>query len=201
MQSLFSTYLQLGIEHITDLGGYDHILFILALCAVYQLSQWKRVALLITAFTIGHSLTLALAIFQIIQVPQSITEFFIALTILLLGFYHLWNLPKDIVATVPPQKGNTIYLVTLIFGFIHGLGFSSFFQSTIFPGEESQLFQQLFAFNLGVELGQLIIVAGVLLLSYFFLSIRKVAQRDWIVFVSGVSIGLAMVMLLERWPF
>ena len=181
MQSVFQTYLQLGFSHISDLEGYDHILFIVALCAIYQLREWKSVALLATAFTIGHSITLALAVLGVIPVNAAWIEFLIPVTI------RVWD---------RTMKVN--YGFAALFGLIHGMGFSNFLRSSLMPGQEDQLVTQLLAFNIGVELGQLAIVAVVLMLSAIALQLMRVRQREWNLFISGGAFGLALVMALER---
>lgn len=200
MESVFSAYLQLGFGHISDLKGYDHILFVVALCAIYRLREWRKVALLVTAFTLGHSLTLALAALGIIPVNSAWVEFLIPLTILATALYNvLAHREESRLATLSGSL-QVNYLFALLFGLIHGMGFSNFLRSSLLPGEEGQLITQLLAFNIGVELGQLAIVAAVLCLSYIMLSILKMKQREWNVFVSGSAFGLALVMALERVP-
>lgn len=200
---MFTSYLRLGFTHIADLNGYDHILFIVALCAIYQIEEWKKVAILVTAFTVGHSLTLALAALEIIPLNQAWIEFLIPLTILATAFYNV---------LVDPHKpeGSTLlfgsrmqsnYLIALVFGLIHGMGFSNFFRATLMPGEESRLVLQLLAFNLGVEFGQLCIVGCVLLASFLAFRLFKVQGREWNLFISGGAASLALVMALERIPF
>ncbi|MCB0558523.1 MAG: HupE/UreJ family protein [Lewinellaceae bacterium] len=200
MQSVFSAYLQLGFGHIADLQGYDHILFVVVLCAIYRLREWRKVALLVTAFTLGHSLTLALAVLDVIRVNAAWVEFLIPLTILATAIYN-------VVVHQEENKMGTFsgmlqlnYLFALFFGLIHGMGFSNFLRSSLLPGEEGQLATQLLAFNIGVEAGQMAIVAAVLCLSYIMLSILKVKQREWNIFVSGSAFGLALIMVLERVP-
>jgi len=194
---MFSQYLQLGFQHIADLAAYDHILFIVALCAIYKLTEWKKVAILVTAFTIGHSATLALAALDIIRFPQAWVEFLIPVTIVATAVYN--------VVTQRPEKhaGEKItkqwnYLFALLFGLIHGMGFSNFFRALMLPGEENQLVGQLFAFNVGVELGQLLIVAVILTVSFFVFSVLKVKQRYWNWAVSGIAGVIAFRMALER---
>lgn len=193
MSSIFYTYLQLGFTHISDLKGYDHILFIVALCAVYHPAQWKRVAILATAFTIGHSITLALAALNLIPVNTRWVEFLIPVTIVLTALFNVVN------------KGNEggsfskwYYTLPLGFGLIHGMGFSNFLKAMLLPGEEGQLVWQLLAFNIGVELGQLLIVGGVMVLAYGVLRFLHARLYDWNLFVSGAAFGLALVMALER---
>lgn len=198
MQSVFQTYLELGFSHISDLEGYDHILFIIALCAIYRLREWRSVALLATAFTIGHSITLALAVLGVIPVNAAWIEFLIPVTIALTAIYN--------VAAHQQAKSNRVWDRTMkanygfaaLFGLVHGMGFSNFLRSSLMPGQEDQLVTQLFAFNLGVELGQLAIVAVVLAFSAIALQLMRVQQREWNLFISGGAFGLALVMALER---
>jgi len=193
MQSLFQTYLKLGFEHIADLGAYDHILFIVALCAIYKLSQWKQVAILVTAFTIGHSVTLALAVLDIIRFKPEVIEFLIPITIILTAVYNI------IIALRQKEMQSKIqlnYLFALGFGLIHGMGFSNFLRSILMPDEEGQLVQQLFAFNVGIELGQLLIVAFILIVSYLALSILKIQQKYWAIGVSLVALIMAVNLLM-----
>lgn len=199
MQSLFSTYLELGFNHILDLEGYDHILFLVALCAIYNLKHWKQVAILVTAFTIGHSLTLALAALDVIRVSKNWIEFLIPVTIIATALYNVISRPDP--EQNQSKKWRTNYLLALIFGLIHGLGFSNFLRSTLMPGEEHSLVSQLFAFNIGVELGQLGIVAIILGLAFTAMHLLRVKNADWNLFVSGMAAGPALIMVLERIPF
>ena len=200
MQSVFSAYLQLGFGHIADLKGYDHILFVVALCAIYRIREWRKVALLVTAFTLGHSLTLALAALDIIPVNSAWVEFLIPLTILATALYNVLVHKEESQLNTLSLSLRLNYLFALFFGLIHGMGFSNFLRSSLLPGEEGELVTQLLAFNIGVELGQLAIVGAVLCLSYVMLFLLKVKQREWNVFVSGSAFGLALVMALERVP-
>ncbi len=202
--SAFTVYLDLGFKHIADFSAYDHILFIVALCAIYRFHQWKQVVILVTAFTLGHSLTLALAALDRISIPAALIEFLIPLTIVATALYNVIS-----VVGQPQQRGRTAsaslltinYLLAAVFGLIHGLGFSNFFRSALLPGEENALLLQLFAFNLGVELGQLAILAIIFLIGGLAMGVLSVKQREWNLFVSGAAFGLAFVMMLERLPW
>lgn len=203
MQSSFATFLQLGFEHISDLQGYDHILFIVALCAVYKLSEWKKVAILVTAFTIGHSLTLALAALDVVRFPGSWIEFLIPVTILATAVFNVLrkeNTPAERSGLFSRQL-NLNYLFALLFGLIHGMGFSNFFRASMLPGEENAFISQLLAFNIGVELGQLLIVTFILLGAFVGTQILNIRKREWNLFISGAAAGLALVMALERIPW
>ncbi len=203
MQSTFSAYLQLGFDHISDLNGYDHILFIVALCAIYRLQEWRKVAILVTAFTIGHSITLALAALDIIPINGTLIEFLIPVTIMITALYNViaHRSNTDNGNATFGRKINWNYGFALVFGLIHGMGFSNFFKSLVTPGQEGEFLRQLFAFNVGVELGQLAIVAIILLVAYVAISLVKVKQRDWNLFISGAAFGNALIMALERIPF
>ena len=186
---MFKTYLELGFDHILDLNGYDHILFVIALCAVYKYSQWKNILILVTAFTIGHSLTLALSALDLVVFKADIIEFLIPLTILLTAFFNILKKEKD------NDKVMANYGLALFFGLIHGLGFSNFFKSLL--GREENITGPLFAFNVGVELGQIVIVGITILIGYLFMSLLKAKQRDWNLFISGVAAGISFILLMD----
>ncbi|MDG2448459.1 MAG: HupE/UreJ family protein [Saprospiraceae bacterium] len=186
---MFSTYLELGFDHILDFKGYDHILFVIVLCAVYKVSEWKKILILVTAFTIGHSITLAMSALNVVSFNAKIIEFLIPLTILITALYNVVETKKN------HLNVNANYLMALFFGFIHGLGFSNYFKALL--GQEESVVMPLLAFNLGVELGQLIIVALTMIAAYIFMNILKVKQREWILFVSGAAAGVAYILLME----
>lgn len=187
----FSIYFQLGWQHILDLNGYDHILFVLVLCCSYTLKDWRRILWLITAFTVGHSITLALAVFKIVRIDTSWIEFLIPITILITALY---NLPKK----RKQRNPYILYVMTLCFGLIHGLGFSNYLQSLL--GQEANILLPLLSFNIGLEFGQLIIVFFVILLSELMLKIFAVSNRDWSFFLSSAVIGISFIMAIERIP-
>ena len=196
----FLIYLRLGFEHITDPRGYDHILFVIALCAVYTLRQWRQVLVLVTAFTIGHSVTLALATLQLIQYKTALIELLIPITILITAVSNLFF--KDsapggrVYATAQPPKRPWRYGLALIFGLIHGMGFSNYLRSLL--GREAEIVQPLLAFNIGLELGQLVIVSLVLGLAYLVLNIFRVRQLTWVHIVSGIIIGMAITLIADN---
>lgn len=189
--SEFSIYFQLGWQHILDFNGYDHILFVMVLCCSYVLKDWKKILWLVTAFTVGHSVTLALAAFKIVKVNSDWIEFLIPVTILITAIY---NLPKRRKQRSPAL----LYSMALAFGFIHGLGFSNYLQSLL--GKEANIFWPLLSFNIGLEFGQLIIVFFVILLSELMLKIFRVTNRDWSFFLSSAVVGISLIMALERIP-
>ncbi|MDX1667471.1 MAG: HupE/UreJ family protein [Saprospiraceae bacterium] len=203
MQSEFGLYLELGFDHISDLGGYDHILFIVALCAIYRLEEWRKVAILVTAFTLGHSLTLALAGFDLVRLNSALIEFLIPVTILLTALYNVLfhRFDQYEISHTFTRRLNINYAFALVFGLVHGLGFSNFFRSISIEGEGGGFVRQLFAFNVGVELGQLLIVAIILVISQLAFVVFSAPQKSWNLFVSGAAAGISTIMALERWPF
>lgn len=191
--SPFQAYFQLGYQHIADVTAYDHILFIVALCATYLASQWKMILVLVTAFTIGHSITLALATLNIILVSPEIIEFLIPVTILLTAIFNVVRREE----TISPAARRLKYGLALFFGLIHGMGFSNYLRQLL--GQEESIWQPLLAFNLGLEFGQILIVLVIMGLSYLFLNKLKVSHRDWNVFVSGAAAGIAVTLMMETW--
>lgn len=198
---IFKIYLQLGYQHILDFGGLDHILFLVVLSAVYKASEWKKVVLLATAFTLGHSLTLGLAAFDIIRFSPKVIELLIPLTILLTAIYNcLFHSAgiKNYFFSKINKKHRINYLFAAFFGLIHGMGFSNFFRSAAMPGEDGILIQQLLAFNIGVEIGQFLIIGMILLLAWFSFQKLKIKHIYWNWFFSGVAAIASVYMLIER---
>ena len=191
----FELYFKLGIEHITDLNGYDHILFIIAICTNYRVAQWKELAILVTAFTVGHSLSLALAVLNYVSFNPALIEFLIPVTILSTSIHNIIKLPKPLV-NAEFKTDYTKYLLVLLFGLIHGLGFSNFLKETLVQNES--IFTPLLAFNLGLEFGQLLIVFLFLLLNFLFLNLLRKEQRDWTIFVSGAISSVAFLIAVEK---
>ena len=192
--SVFELYFKLGLEHIADLKGYDHILFILTLCAVYSLKEWKRVLVLITAFTIGHSLTLALATIDLIRVDGDLIEFLIPLTIFITALANLIARKQTVSSLLHYSK----YGAALFFGLIHGLGFSNYLRSLL--GAERGLAMPLFSFNVGIEVGQIIIVSIIMVLTKVMVDLLNMPRREWHVLLSGAGLGISLVLMIERFP-
>jgi len=193
--SLFKLYFTLGLDHIADLKGYDHILFILTLCVVYTVKEWKRVLILITAFTIGHSLTLALATLDLIRVDGDLIEFLIPLTIFLTAMGNVILRKQRVSSLLHSLK----YGAAMFFGLIHGLGFSNYLRSLL--GSEKGLLLPLFSFNVGIETGQIIIVVVIMLLSKIVVDLLRFPGREWHLLLSGAGLGISLVLMIERFPF
>lgn len=187
----FPFYLQLGFQHISDLAGFDHILFLVALCAVYRIEQWKNIVILVTAFTVGHSVTLILASSGTLVIPSDVIEFLIPTTILLTALHNVFSRP----ASERPAKMGRNYAMALFFGFIHGMGFSNYFRALLM--NDSSILVPLFGFNVGIELGQLMVVAVIVGIAFVFLNLIGVRHRDWNVFVSGAAAGMSLMLMVE----
>lgn len=212
LQTEFFSYLQLGFTHISDLGAYDHILFVTALCALSDVGDWKHLLWLVTAFTIGHSITLALSTLNILTFPSNIVEFLIPVTIVATAcvniavlhrrkdfFERLSTADADIKSTTALGQERTKYLMAMVFGFIHGMGFSTFLKSLL--GKEASITMPLFAFNIGLELGQILIVGCLLLLTFLATRLIRIARRDWALIVSGAALGIALTLMLKNIPW
>ncbi|WP_291917168.1 HupE/UreJ family protein [Chitinophaga sp.] len=182
-------YFQLGWQHIINWEGYDHILFIIALSAIYLLRDWRKVLVLVTAFTIGHSITLALSVLHIIRVPSALVEFLIPVTICITAISNILRRDEE------PQQLQLNYFYALFFGLIHGLGFSNYLKSLL--GSQANIVKPLLGFNLGLEFGQIIIVMCILLISTGIVKMRHLKRRDWNMFLSSATFGIAFLMVIQ----
>jgi hypothetical protein len=190
--SEFALYFGLGKEHILDVNGYDHILFVIALCTVYSVREWKQVLVLVTAFTLGHSITLALATLEIISVDAELVEFLIPVTIFITAV-------SNVIKKTERHTGRNIHLsyaYAAFFGLIHGMGFSNYLKSIL--GRDESIVTQLLAFNLGLELGQIIIVAFFLVLAFILVDLFGVNRRDWKLVISSAIAGIALVLIKDK---
>jgi hypothetical protein len=191
--SQFQLYFGLGKDHILDYAnGYDHILFVIALCALYQLRDWKQVLILVTAFTIGHSITLALSTLNIISVKTELVEFLIPVTIFITAASNIFKKEDSF-------SGRAIqinYGYAIFFGLIHGLGFSNYLKSIL--GRGKSIVSQLLAFNLGLEFGQIIIVGIFLVTSFILVDLFGVNRRDWKLVISSAVAGIALILMKDK---
>ena len=188
----FGFYFQLGWQHIMSWDALDHLLFISVLAAIYLLSDWKQVLILVTAFTIGHSITLVLSTLGTITLDSGWIEFLIPCTIIFTALTNLFQ------KTFTARSIRLNYWLALFFGLIHGLGFAQTLRFIL--AKDQQLGWALFGFNIGLEVGQILVVLLVLCLAQLFIEILKTSRRDWIVFISAGVFSLAMKMAIERWP-
>lgn len=187
----FLFYFIEGWKHIISRDALDHQLFILALAVIYTAKDWRRVLVLVTAFTIGHSLTLALSVLDLIRVPSSWVEFLIPVTIVLTA---LWNM----IRRQQLKRVNSNYLLALFFGLIHGLGFANAIRMML--ASDQSMGVGLFGFNLGLEAGQIVVVILILLVTQLLLYGIKIPQRIYIFVVSAIVLILSLKMAVERIP-
>jgi HupE / UreJ protein len=188
----FKLYFGIGWEHIMSWKALDHLLFIAALVAIYIINDWKQVLILVTAFTIGHSLTLALSVYKIIKIQDKWVEFLIPCTIIITALSNLFQ------KSFTPKSIRINYFLALFFGLIHGLGFANSIRFML--ADDQNLGVGLFGFNVGLELVQIAVVIVLLLFAYAIINLLKIARRDWVIFLSGAVFGLALKMALERIP-
>ena len=198
MISTFTVYLRLGFEHLLDLQGYDHILFLAVLCAAYSLKRWRELLVLVTAFTIGHSVSLAVATLRLVRVDTGLVEFLIPVTIVATAVTNLVGLKREDPGEHRVAARPTRYALALVFGIIHGLGFSNFLRLAL--GEERSLFVPLLSFNIGLELAQIVVAAGVLVVALVAVRLLSLPQRIWTLLLSVLAGGMAAVMAVQRWP-
>ena len=182
----------MGLKHVLDITAYDHVVFLIALLIPYTFKDWKRVFLLVSLFTLGHTLALILSVFGIVSISVTLVEFFIPITILITALYHLFTAGK----TAKKDSISFIILVTLFFGLIHGLGFSNYF-NTIMVGSGMSKVVPLLEFALGIEAAQLIVVFVVLLFTYILQTFFRFSKRDWALVLSGCIIGVILPMILQ----
>ncbi len=185
--------LKLGLFHVLDWNAYDHILFLIALVAAYSINQGKRVFWLVTIFTLGHTISLVLAAYDVVSISSEWIELLIPVSILFTALYNIIFAKKNIEKT----KVNALYAFTLFFGLVHGFGFSSYF-NMVSQAAESKLLM-LVEFALGVELSQLFVVIPVMIIGFIFQNIFNMSKKDWILISCSIVVGLCLPILRETW--
>ncbi len=182
---------QYGINHVLDLNGYDHILFLIVLTIPYLFKDWKRVLLLVSVFTLGHTLSLVLAAYNVVSVNGKLVEFLIPVTILIVAVFNVFTVGKK----AKSEKAGVLFFSTLFFGIVHGLGFAREFKMMV--GHSENKLVTLLEFALGIELAQIIIVFVVLFLGFLMQTVFRFSKRDWIMVISAIVIGLVIPMILN----
>ncbi len=195
MEPSNSIYFDLGFDHIFNKAAIDHILFLAVLCALFTVKDLRKLLFLITAFTIGHSITLALAGLDIIHINTRFVELLIPITIMITAIFNFYTVSKSSKDELIIHNG-IHFSMALTFGFIHGMGFSNYLRSTLFPGDS--LVSQLLFFNLGIEIGQILIVGIILTLGYIFTSILKIKMNHWVFTLSGLAFAVSLYLLINQ---
>lgn len=189
----FRLYFEIGLRHVLDINGYDHMLFLIALTVPYAFRDWKRVLLLATLFTIGHTLSLMVSVFGSLPLDEAVIEFLIPVTILITALYNILIVAKKS-SSHKPSNLNFASIITLIFGIIHGLGFSNYFK-VLLPGNSNDKLLPLLEFALGIEAAQIIVVLVVLILTFLAQEMFRLQRRDWILVMSSFVAGVAVTMI------
>ena len=190
--SEFWVYFQIGLRHVLDLRGYDHILFLIASVVPYTFKDWRKILLLVTIFTVGHTLALILSVFSIVTIKVRLVEFLIPLTILITALYNLFSASNN----SKKENINVMASVTIFFGVIHGLGFAAYFKPLL-SGSPSDKFGPLFEFALGIEAAQIVVVIMALLLAYI-LHFFRISRRDYILVISAFVIGVIISAIVQN---
>ena len=190
--SEFWIFFEKGLRHILDLSAYDHILFLIALTIPYAFKDWKRLLLLVTIFTVGHTLALLLSVFGMVIIKVNLVEFLIPITILIVAFFNLFTAGKS----SKQESISVIGFVTLFFGIIHGLSFAGYFKTLTAGSPQSKLLP-LSEFSLGIEASQIIVVFIVLILSYIVQTFFRFSKRDWTLVMSAFVIGVVLPMIIQ----
>lgn len=190
--SEFMLYLQIGLRHVLDIRAYDHVLFLIALVVPYHFKDWKKIITLVSVFTLGHTLALFMAVFDMVKINVTLVEFLIPITILVTAVHNLFTAGKG------GGKSNVsvAIFITLFFGIIHGLGFSNYF-NTILGGSPSDKLLPMLEFALGIELAQLAVVLTVIIVSALLQYFIRNSKRNWVLITSSIIIGVVIPMLLE----
>lgn len=190
--SEFWIYFEKGLRHVLNPFAYDHILFLIALTVPYAFKDWKRLLLLVTIFTVGHTLALLLSVFGVIIIQGNLVDFLIPVTILIVAFFNLFTAGKS----SKNESISVVVFITLFFGIIHGLGFANYFKTIVGGSPQSKLLP-LSEFALGIEAAQIIAVFVVLILSYIVQTFFRFSKRDWTLVMSSFIIGVVLPMIIE----
>lgn len=192
LMSEFWMYFNIGLKHVLNINAYDHVLFLIALTVPYAFKDWTKLLILISLFTIGHSLALLLSVFGVIIINANLVEFIIPITILIVALFNLFTAGKN----SKNESITLIAIVTLFFGIVHGLGFSNYFK-TILPGNATDKLLPLSEFALGIEAAQIIVVFVVLIISYIVQTIFRFSKRDWTLVMSAFIIGVVIPLIIQ----
>jgi len=183
-----------GFKHVLDINGYDHVLFIILLAIPYLFKDYKRVLLLVSFFTLGHTISLMLAFYSYIEPNIAWVEFLIIVTIFFSGIYNIVMAQKETTQT----KFSWLMMSALVFGLIHGCGFAREFK--MFSAMLDNKFRALIEFAIGIELAQIIVVIVVLILSFLFREVLKLKKHYWVTVISAIIVLLTIPELYNRWP-
>lgn len=189
----FIFYFKMGWSHILSTDASDHLLFIAALTIMYTVADWKKLTILVTAFTTGHALTLFLAATNLVVVDTVLVEFAIPCTILITSLMNL------ILKGDQDRSQGFSYGLALGFGLVHGLGYANYIRMML--SSDQHMVWGLFSFNVGLEAGQIIVVLLLLFMVWMTSKAGKNAHRYLVRFVSLAVLLFSLLMIIERFPF
>ena len=191
--SNFWIYFTLGLKHLYNINAYTDVLFLLALTVPYEFKSWKRILILVSLFTAGHTLALMLSVFNIVTIKVSIVAFIISILILITALYNIISAGKS------SKKDSIVFIaiITAIVGIIHGLGFSNYFNSIV-HGKPSDKLIPLFESALGFGISQISMIILALLLAYVVQTLLKFSKRDWILIVSSFVVGVVISGIIQN---
>lgn len=187
----FITNLQYGIHHILNINAYDHILFLIVLCVPYLFKDWKRVFFLITVFTLGHSVSLLLATYDIVSIKQKLITFLIPLTIFVIALYNIFTAGKK----AHNEKIGILFLSTVFLGLLHGISYVNTFESVL--NSSSTKWIVLLEISLGLEIGQLIAAFIIVFIGFLCQTIFRFSKRDWVIVLSAIVVGVLLPLLIK----
>jgi len=194
MSELLS-FAQLGVRHILDVEALDHLLFLVALAAIYRFRDLRALLWVVTAFTVGHSITLALAVTGLLHLPSALVEFLIPVTILITGIENVVVSDR----TRAPWGGRYRPVLAGVFGLVHGAGFAAYLEALFVE----RVAVPLLGFNLGIEAGQLIVLATaaiVLALIDAGLRASRLTTLHWpAVRLRAVAVSLLVIAVASQW--
>jgi hypothetical protein len=183
----FFFYFKIGMEHVLELGALDHILFLVCLCVPLLLKDWQKTILLVSFFTVGHTLSLVLGAFGILSLDSKLVEFLIPFTILIAALVNIITAGK-----ITDQRTKAVYSFAVVFGVIHGLAYYSDLKIVLYGTDK---IVKIIEISLGVETAQLIIAFLLLLLSFVAQQLLRISKRDWILVISALAAGLILPMI------
>jgi len=186
----FLKFFELGLYHILNFDGYDHILFVMIISIPFIFKDWKHLLIFISLFTLGHSISLLLGVYDIVNLNVNITEWLIPVTIFFTALYNVFTAGKS-----NYRYSYLLYAIILFFGLVHGLGFSNAFKLLVSTKEST--FMSIIEFAVGVEIGQLIIVICVLIFNFIFQNIFRFSRRDWVLVISSIILGFIMPLIFK----
>ena len=199
--SELTTFMQLGVRHILDVRGLDHVVFLVALAAIYRFSDWRNMVWVVTAFTVGHSVTLAAAVLGYLPLSQPLVEFLIPLTIVATCIENIVARNRH-----AESGGGHRPIFALVFGLVHGAGFGGYLKSLFV--EDVAI--PLLGFNIGIEIGQIAALFIIFLLIHALDSLvgktasgldAGRARMARVVVVSTAVMVVAVKWAVERTPW